>query len=293
MKTALSSSLYTPPLANQSQWQQQLNASNSKAADITLLTKEGDKITIQSGVLEKSRQQMSSYESIERSLAQEVTVEKFSFTVEGDLNEQELADLTTLLDKLTTIADDFYTGDTNEAIAGAMAIGDMGTIARLEANFSQTTAISNYLKGPHPMPDMQDLLLDDVFASMQKNELNKEDMASKALQAQWQQFIDFLNKRDQQEHMAKTDQKNYESDENQKYISRSDRSHNRNKTAKQMFNEVEKTVTKNPRLTPLVTSVAEHAIDKAANNHEKNTHQELVTRRLKDQFGQEYSNWLI
>lgn len=293
MKTALSSSVYTPPNALQSQWQQQLNASNSKAADINLITKEGDRITIQSGVIEKSRQQMSSYEKVENSLAQDIKVEKFSFTVEGDLNEQELADLAALLDKLTVIADDFYSGDSSAAVSGAMDIGDMGSIAKLEANFSQTTALGYYLKGPHPMPDIQDMLMDDVFASTAKHNTNEGDFASKAIQAQWQQFMDYFNKRDEQEHIAQTNHNKHQSHESSKHNFEMDRSHNRHKTAKHMFNEAEKTVTKNPRITPLIPSVADLAVDKALNKYGQNQNHEALASHLKDQFSQEYSNWLI
>jgi len=297
MKTTLSASLFPPPTAFQSQChsRQRLDTASSSQADIYLMTKEGDTINIQGGISDSSHQKMTSYGAIEKSMNEAMTVEKYSITVNGDLNEQELADLLRLLDTLSTIAEDFFTGHTEAALAGANTIGDMGSIAKLEANFSQTTAIRTFLKGPHPMPDMQDMLMDEVWASNRPAEDEEGGkFISMALQAQWQQFIEYFNNReDQEQKVARTNQKPHELTQNADRMQNNKKSHGRHETAKQMFHEAKNTMSKNPRLTPLIPSIAHHAIDKSIQSLTKNADWYAIANSVKDQFSKEYSDWLI
>jgi hypothetical protein len=295
MKTTLSATHFSPSAAQQSQWQQQLNTANSTRADISLVTREGDRITINSAVSDSSRHQMTSYDTIEKSLSQAITVEKYSITVAGDLNDQELADLANLLDKLGSIADDFFSGDAEKAVTGAIAIGDMGSITKLEANFAQTTAIQTYLIGPHPMPDMQGLLLDEIFASPNLiQDRDGRESVSTALQAQWQQFLEYFDKRENLELLAThTREKTHDMQQNAKNMLKNKRARDKQETAKQMFTEAKNTITENPRLTPLIPSLSDLAINKTLHGLGRKTELYTLANNLKDQFSKEYSNWLI
>lgn len=281
MKTALSPAHRSPFIPQHSQMQQQLKTSDSSMANISFVTKEGDTISIHSDTLNKSIATLAASDTTQTLQTQGVTRDQFSLSVNGDLNDEELADLAQLLDKLGAIADDFYSGDMNGAVIGAMDIGDMGSIAKLEANFSHTTAIQGYLQGAsHPVPDMQDMLFDELLANTEQNP-NPEQGITDMLQAQWKQFLDYFNSRNENDSTI--------ADSNEQEPEQIDK----RQTAAQMFDAAKQTMTKHPRLTPLIPSVADLAIDKNFNTFRLPPTDNAEAKTIKDYFSKEYSNWLI
>ena len=99
----------------------------SQTFSLDIKTSEGDTIQIRSAV-----QDASYFESAisGRSLSAQWTTESssgYSLSIEGDLNEQELADLDALLAEVNSLANEFYDGSLDKAFEMASSIGIDGT----------------------------------------------------------------------------------------------------------------------------------------------------------------------
>ena len=133
-----------------------VETSNQQNKDITLVTEEGDRVTISSSF--QSQAVYSTYEGISQytvsatseNLAMENTelamfegekfeyenTRNFSISVDGDLNEQELKAIkkaVKIIDKIMT--DILYGKNIPEALAKAVEISNLSSIASLEANY--------------------------------------------------------------------------------------------------------------------------------------------------------------
>jgi hypothetical protein len=70
---------------------------------------------------------------------QEITLttgEQFSFSVEGDLNEQELADIAAIVKGVDGIASEVAEGDMDEAVEKAMSMGSYSSVSMYSADIS-------------------------------------------------------------------------------------------------------------------------------------------------------------
>ena len=108
--------------------------SETRAFDFSLLTQEGDRISIR--LLSANAQSFSVSEN-----GQSASVEQFgqfAFEVDGELSEQELGAINELLSQIGEIADSFFGGNLLEAFDQALSIGfDSDQIARFALNLQR------------------------------------------------------------------------------------------------------------------------------------------------------------
>ncbi|WP_220719231.1 DUF5610 domain-containing protein [Agarivorans litoreus] len=117
----------------------QLAMSSSQSATMELETAEGDKVTISYG-----SQLAASYSegrsSIQASFASQ---QQFSFSVEGDLNDDELAAIADLIKQVDEVGQQFFSGDLDKAFEQALSIGfDEQQLVGFAVNFQQQQSVA-------------------------------------------------------------------------------------------------------------------------------------------------------
>ncbi|MCP4157085.1 MAG: hypothetical protein GY757_55745 [bacterium] len=131
--------------------QLKLNAFQKETQDITLTTEEGDKVTISSLSEVKSQYMAFDYTSQLKGASESAQGEKFSassknafqISVEGDLNEEELEDIKSVVGQLDDIMQDLVSGDLDEAMSDALGIlDDTETITSLNATLQFQQRVS-------------------------------------------------------------------------------------------------------------------------------------------------------
>ena len=286
--SCLQSSRLSPSMLQKGYGSYQEALTERSAANISLTTAEGDVVVIsnnQSQAYSLAAQRWST--PLQQGMnftASALNSSSFNLAVSGDLNEEELADIQTLLTDLSAIAGSFFSGDLGQAMDEALNIGDMGSIAQLSASFSYTArwTASTQMTDYHPLPVPGDQAggLEDIFAELPEvidqartDELKYAEM----LQAQWQQIKDFLETK-------KTDE----------LAPRSAPAAARDQhmpAARQLMTRIEETMTKHPRLAPFSLPLAHEAINRETENGQ---HPALFGRKnmLKDNFLQELNKWM-
>ena len=279
--------------------------SQRSAADISFTTAEGDVVTI-------SNYQEQAYALASEKLstplqqgmnftASVLNVNASSLSVQGDLNEEELADIQNLMVDLSSIAEQFFNGNLGEAMDQAMNIGDMGSISQLSASFSYQASwsASSQITDYHPVPASTDGgdSPTDIFAGLpdrvdqaHTDEMNYAEM----LQAQWQQIKEFLeaNAVDPAATASTTDsaivQETAPAATTDSGTARKDVNI---PAALRMMNRIQETVARHPRLAPFGLSLAHEAIN---NKSEDNQHPAQFAQKnmLKDNFLQEFTDWM-
>ncbi len=123
----------------------------SQTMNLQLTTKEGDKVTVD------FRQLYTEYQSYKEAVAgqqnpsgvryfesreaMEMTAfeERFAFSVEGDLNEDELKAVFDVFEKVDKLSDQFYGGNIEQALQEAMNMEiDFGQLQGMQLNMTQT-----------------------------------------------------------------------------------------------------------------------------------------------------------
>ena len=133
---------------------QSVNAYESLNTGLTIKTREGDIVTLSSS----SFSELDSFEynsrgeirtdSANASMSQhtrEITLttgEQFSFSVQGDLNEQELADIEAIVKGVDSIAAEVAQGDMDEAFEKAMSMGNYSSVSMYSAEISHQRSYS-------------------------------------------------------------------------------------------------------------------------------------------------------
>ncbi|GAC99923.1 DUF5610 domain-containing protein [Agarivorans albus] len=117
----------------------QLAMSSSQSATMELETAEGDKVTISYG-----SQLAASYSegrsSIQASFSSQ---QQFSFSVEGDLNGDELAAIADLIKQVDEVGQQFFSGDLDKAFDQALNIGfDEQQLVGFAVNFQQQQSVA-------------------------------------------------------------------------------------------------------------------------------------------------------
>ncbi len=249
-----------------------------KTGAISITTDEGDVVTFNQNSLAALNMSSQSFRS---PLAEGMTFsataamsESMSFSVEGDLNEQELADIADLYGSLTAIAGDFFNGDYGKAMEGAMNLGDLGSLAHLEASFTQTQVIATQVTTHHTIPADAERLV-NAFQDTGLPEHDKALTEQDLLTARWQQITDFLDQqhKDFQE-KASTAQKFHSHPE-------------------EMMNEIATTLERHPRLSPYAIPLADKAVQEAANESDLPPIHNLSQKQFfKNDFLKQFHNWL-
>jgi len=141
------SSLQSDPLASRFT---QASLSNQKSTDISIITAEGDRVTLSMNTSQQiSYSSYNQYGEVTGSshsfqmnqFSLELSKE-FSISVEGTLSKDELLDIQKILKKIDKIARSFFQGDMEKALKASlkMASSDLGSIQSLEVNLMLSTS---------------------------------------------------------------------------------------------------------------------------------------------------------
>ena len=264
-----------------------LSAQRQEAV-INITTDEGDKISINTSLASRSQAKMRGTGNGLELLSSKLSGSQQSIQVQGDLNPTELADLGRLLDDLSSIADDFFKGDTKKAVSEAMNLGNMGSLKRVEASFTNTKTTASRL-AYHPVPgkaaDFSNLL------AKHKAETGRDQLGaslSDILQAQWQQFAAYLDQRaaarqgdkDNRQPLPQpaADKINQapQPDPGQAMMAR----------AREMMKRL-------PRLTPLIPAVADLAVNRAAAGHDNGFIAPASINGMRHNFHDAFRSWML
>ncbi len=112
-----------------------------------VITQDGDKVTIHVGAGEsldfRSASQVTPRGSISGFALEQSSYYDISFSVEGDLDEGELAALNDLFSQVNDIADSFYSGNVGEAFEQALAVGyDSDELAAFAVNMTHSEVVA-------------------------------------------------------------------------------------------------------------------------------------------------------
>lgn len=272
--------------ARQTSFQQA--AIQAQQAQISFVTDEGDVVTLSHAQSQaqaiSATQQLTPVGFGQNFTLASLNIENFALSVQGDLSEEELADIKNLMEDLTDIATDFFNGELGAAMVGAMSLGDMGSISELAATFSYTAAVStqasaNMAHG-HPLPIFDPSafnLADELDDEMEAEELVGNQYVD-MLQAQWQQVVEMLDKA----HEVREEQEAVQPAEPQTATD----------TAQKMMERIKDTVTEHPRLSPFAGAFADKAIKDAMDLSE---HKEMIksANQLRKDIHKELRDWLV
>lgn len=121
-------------------------------AGISLVTADGDKITLTAN--SSIHASLETYDYLGRIHGQTVaahgeklqlsTASGFAITVEGSLDEEELADINKLLDTIASISKDFLSGNSQAGLSHLAEIANLDSIASFEALLSYTRETSAF-----------------------------------------------------------------------------------------------------------------------------------------------------
>jgi hypothetical protein len=151
--------------------EQSLTASESLNAGLTIKTKEGDLVTLTSDSY--SQFDAYSYNSkgivqteqgtvVEKQNHREVTLssgESFSFSVQGDLSQEELEDIEAIVKGIDEVISEMTAGDMKEAVATAMTMGGYDTVSAYSADityeksYSSQTRVEAQTLDAEPLPE--------------------------------------------------------------------------------------------------------------------------------------------
>ena len=185
--------------------------------DITLITAEGDKVTISSDSSYQSTTMtydrlMYGKGAYTRIRGENYNFEKdqnLSISVEGDLSKEELEDIKKLLNDIDKVMGDFLSGDMGKAMASALKIGGLESISSFEASLQYERSVSveqqmmaqvtssspatDRTSAPSnndQLPDEIDKVADQMAGIIQDSEINP----GKAIKAIEKYFSDLFNR---------------------------------------------------------------------------------------------------
>ena len=276
-----STSMQKTPGTDQYSYKQ--TSQHSESAAISLQTAEGDTVCLSSSSSFMSIfQTMSSSNqecSMSKSSLSELSCESMTCSVQGDLNEEEQADIKNLVLDLVDIAASFFSGDSQNAIDKALNINEMGSIIGLSASFNQTTTLATQMTSYHPMPTFSEDIRDN-FTELYQNALTEQKQPEdyqEELFGRWHQIKNILAEINPPETMT-----------NSKSVDHSSRH-----ASEKMMERMEDFLQKNPRLSPFAEPIASKAIEKAIAKLPNNLPQ-ATTRslhELQNQFNSDLGAW--
>jgi len=121
--------------------------SQAESFSLDVMTKEGDKVSIRFNSEASQTKSLGAY-SDDNSSAVSYGIERnassnYSFSVEGDLNDDELEALQSLIQDINLIAEDFYSGDVQEAFEQATELEmDKSQLMNLNVTMTQSASYS-------------------------------------------------------------------------------------------------------------------------------------------------------
>ena len=127
-------------------WQEQ------RSTDLTLVTGDGDRVTLSSSTDRQASFEVYNSSGAINGTSTSAHMESFSLSsgrsmsisVEGELSEQEMADIALVASSVDKMATKFFSGDVDEALASVLDAGatGSGTISSISASMSHTRSFS-------------------------------------------------------------------------------------------------------------------------------------------------------
>jgi len=175
---------------------QSLNTYESLDAGLTIRTKEGDLVTLSTSSFSQVDSYMYNAKGMVRSESgtavgiqnhREITLstgESFSFTVVGDLNEEELADIEAIVKGIDDIIVEMTEGDMEEAVTLALSMGSYESVSQYSANITHKTSYemrSEELYSTMPeLPEPSIVDEDSIFPIIEEPEFPNTDKGKPA-----------------------------------------------------------------------------------------------------------------
>lgn len=265
----------------------QQTAMQSRQTEITMTTSEGDRVTLSSSLENLQALQYNATGTGQNIsfVAARLSMANFSITVEGDLNDQELADINSLVKDLSKIAKDFFKGHMDQAMTKAMDIGDTGTINGFAAAFVSTSMTSSQLTEHHPIPALSpDTMGSDATTAASANDPLDQPSLTDLLRGQWEQLKKVL-----EQQLAPT----YEAPATfQEMSGIQPATASPTETTQTMMDRAATTMADNPRLSPFIQPLADRVIDNVAAGMQKSANVQGLANRLHHEFAQALQQWL-
>jgi hypothetical protein len=128
----------------------QLTASQQQKSSLTIVTAEGDRVTISAGLSEQlsaltynSRGFMNGTElSLAAQSLSYSQSSQFSFAVQGDLNAEEIRDIQKAIKIAGRVIRDFVKGDAREALKDAAKFSKLDSLASVQEEFESSSSVS-------------------------------------------------------------------------------------------------------------------------------------------------------
>jgi hypothetical protein len=130
----------------------QVQAETHTSADITLVTAEGDKVTLSTDTLLQAaytrydaRGRLRGHRTEEHTETLQLSsTNDISLHIEGDLNDAECADIQQALDTFEQFATDFFNGEVDEPPNQVFDLDDLNTLHSIDTTleFSQSLSVS-------------------------------------------------------------------------------------------------------------------------------------------------------
>lgn len=150
---------------------QRQDSAQKNSFQFSLTTADGDKVTIdassaRASVTQQYAAQIPGLETLLQYSEAQSENHQFSFSVEGELDEGELAAINDLLGQINALADTFFSGDLEGAFEQAMEVGyDSSEINAFALNLSQTsvqrvTQVYEGVQGDKPVSTQAPALAD-------------------------------------------------------------------------------------------------------------------------------------
>jgi hypothetical protein len=285
-------SLYAAPAAKTTFAQ---TLAETQSSWLSLTTAEGDRVTLSD--LSMSYQQtqgvgwVTPASSGMNVSSSSMTAEAMGFSVQGDLNAQELADINRLVGELTSIASSFFSGDYEDAMTKAMDFGDLGlgSVSSLAAAFSSQTVTETRITSQasqSSLPAMADL--EDLYRQLEADRTEARDYAA-LLEARWQQILKDLDEKKKEEldglfarrmeplpvvahgavAPASPEEPPAPASEPPAVPRKAEATDPPEQAARQMLARLEQLFADHPKVTPFAKALATTAMEKAANRAEQ------------------------
>ncbi len=126
------------------------SASREQSTNLSITTAQGDTITLSLNALTETAR--NTYDRFGRTANEQIQIHEeslsvedkraFSIQVEGDLNQRELKDLQKVIKQVDRIVGDLLKGDLDHAVQRASKLGNLKSIASLDANIAVRQSVT-------------------------------------------------------------------------------------------------------------------------------------------------------
>lgn len=182
----LSEQIFSPQDLSVATQQSSIVMQNERNTVFELTTLQGDTVSINMASVSQSMEQKQNNGEETSVFYSETNSTSFSFSVEGDLNEEELEDINNLIGQVSDISQSFYNGDLKSAFEQAESLGfNQNQIASANLNLTSKSSFAGMYSQEKELPNslkegineylqkLNDAVdgLDSVFSESQKDKL--------------------------------------------------------------------------------------------------------------------------